>query len=232
MALKRRPPQNNVRRVASIAGNLRYTITNKADQTVQCESFLERKLTLRFDRDPSIRSYTSQPERISYLDTEGKSHTYIPDFMVWKTTGEIELHEVTLTSRSTHKHIQERAAATRSICKERGWLYIVHTEATLPQATEEANLLALAHYRPTAYANEDVTYLTREQLTVITSPVLLHALVTQITQTVPLQESTVVPALCHLLWHGIIETDLCHTLLFQNAALRRDIFIWYTKEEI
>lgn len=196
MALKRKPPSGNVRRVASIAGNLRYTITSKADQTVQCESYLERKLTLCFDRDPSIESYVSQPERLTYMDTEGKSHTYVPDFMVWKTNGQIELHEVTLTSRSNDKHIQERAAAARSICQERGWRYIVHTEVTLPQETEEANLLALARYRPTAYANAEVE---QRVIKLLATPMPFRTLVTEITQTLSLQESTVVSALCHLL---------------------------------
>jgi hypothetical protein len=94
MGLKRRPPDGNVRRVVSIGGNLRYTVTGKANQTVQCESFLERKLTLCFDRDPSIRTYVSQPEQLTYLDTDGKTHTYTPDFKVWRISGEVELHEV------------------------------------------------------------------------------------------------------------------------------------------
>jgi hypothetical protein len=226
MALKRKPPSGNVRRVASIAGNLRYTVTSKADQTVQCESFLERKLTLRFDRDPSIRSYTSQPERLTYVAASGKSHTYVPDFMVWKTSGEIELHEVTLTSRSNDKHIQERASAARVICQERGWHYIVHTEVTLPQEAEEANLLALARYRPTAYANAEVERLAIKLLASKSAPMLFRTLVTETTQTLPLQEATVVSALCHLLWHGILETDLCQTLLFQDAALRSSVLVW------
>ena len=46
MALKRKPPTGNVRRVAPIGENLRYAITSKDDETVQCESFQERKLTL------------------------------------------------------------------------------------------------------------------------------------------------------------------------------------------
>ena len=230
MALKRKPPSGNVRRVASITNNLRYTITNKADQTVQCESFLERKLTLRFDRDPTIRSYTSQPERLTYRDTEGKSHTYVPDFIVWKTSGEIELHEVTLTSRSRTPHIQERAAAARSICQERGWRYIVHTEVTLPQETEEANLLALARYRPTAYANAEVECLAIKFLATRSAPMLFRTLVTEITQTLPLQEATVVSALCHLLWHGTLETDLCQTHLFQDAALQSGVLVWGANE--
>jgi len=156
MALKRKPPTGNIRRVAPISNNLRYAITSKADETVQCESFQERKLTLLFDRDSTVREYRSQPERFAFTDTLGNSRTYVPDFMVWKTTGEIEIHEVTLTERKARVSIQEREQAARKICQERGWRYVVHTEATLPQATEEANLLALYRYRPSIYANATV----------------------------------------------------------------------------
>src|SRR6516225_5782215 len=108
MALKRKPPTGNIRRVAPIGNNLRYTITSKADATVQCESFQERKLTLLFDRDESIQEYSSQPERFAFTDSEGNSRTYVPDFMVWRKTGEVEIHEVTLTSRRERFGIQER----------------------------------------------------------------------------------------------------------------------------
>jgi hypothetical protein len=128
MALKRKPSANNIRRVAPISNNLRYAITSKADETVQCESFQERKLTLLFDRDPTIQEYRSQPERFAFTDTQGKSCTYVPDFMVWKTTGAIEIHEVTLPSRQDRISIQEREKAARSICQQRGWCYVVHTE--------------------------------------------------------------------------------------------------------
>jgi hypothetical protein len=230
MTFKRKPPSGNVRRVAPIGGNLRYTVTGKTDQTVQCESFQERKLTLCFDRDPGIRTYTSQPERLTYLDAEGKTHTYTPDFMVWRVTGEIEIHEVTLTTRAAQRRMQERTAAAQAICKERGWRYIVHTEATLPQATEEANLLALARYRPTAYANLDVACEVQIRLANASSPVLFHALLTEMTHALQLQEALVVSALCHLLWHGALETDLCRHLIFQDATPRASLQVWLPKE--
>ena len=226
MTFKRKPPSGNVRRIAPIEGNLRYTITGKADQTVQCESFQERKLTLLFDRDPSIRTYVSQPERLTYLDAAGKTRTYTPDFMVWRVTGEIEIHEVTLTSRQDRSSIQEREKAARKICKERGWHYLVHTEATLPQATEEANLLALARYRPTAYANQDVARFVQERLANAFSPILFRTLVTEMTHTFHLQQAPVVSALCHLLWHGTLETDLCRHLIFQDATPRATLLVW------
>ena len=83
----------------------------------------------------------------------------MPDFIVWRTTGEVEIHEVTLTERQEKVNIQEREKAAREICQQRGWSYVVHTEETLPQSTEEANLLALYRYRPTSYANPAVSLL-------------------------------------------------------------------------
>jgi hypothetical protein len=230
MTFKRKPPSGNIRRVAPIGGNLRYTVTGKADQTIQCESFLERKLTLRFDRDPSIRTYVSQPEQFPYVDTQGKTHTYTPDFMVWRITGEVEIYEVTLTSRRNQSRLVEREKAARQICKERGWQYVVHTEATLPQPTEEANLLALARYRPTAYARPDVTCFVKAHLPNMPSPVLFHTLITEVTQHLHLPEALVVPTLCHLLCQGVLEIDLCHQLIFQDARPRVSLLVWLRSE--
>jgi TnsA endonuclease-like protein len=197
MALKRKPPAGNIRRIAPIGNNLRYTMRSKADETVQCESFQERKLTLLFERDDSVLEYRSQPERFAFTDSCGKSHTYVPDFMVWRTTGEIEIHEFPLTERQNRFSIQECEKAACSICQQRGWRYIVHTEATLPQATEEANLLVLI-------------------------PELSH--------TLSLPEPTVISALCHLLWHCVIETDLTSGLLFVNAALTPSVQVWLNEK--
>jgi len=225
MALKRKPPAGNVRRVAPIGKNLRYAITSKADETVQCESFQERKLTLLLDRDPTVQEYRSQPERFAFTDTQGTSHTYVPDFIVWKTTGEVEIHEVTLTSRREKWSIAEREKAAREICRKRGWSYVVHTEATLPQATEEANLLALYRYRPTCYANPAVTAAVRARLGQEERKGL-RVLIEDIAQALSLPRPVVISAVCHLLWHQIIEADLRNTLLFVNAALSTHIRVW------
>src|SRR5260221_13885938 len=99
MALKRKPPTGNIRRVTPIGENLRYAITSKDGETVQCESFQERKLAFGFERDPTVQAYRSQPERFAFTDSQGDLHTYVPDFFIWQTTGEKEIHEVTLTSR-------------------------------------------------------------------------------------------------------------------------------------
>jgi hypothetical protein len=229
MALKRKPPAGNVRRIASIGSNLRYTITSKANETVQCESFLERKLTLLFDRDPTVQEYRSQPEQLTFTDSEGTSHTYVPDFIVWKRTGEVEIHEVTLTERMDRFSIAEREKAARAICQQRGWRYVVHTEHSLPQATEEANLLALYRYRPTSYAHAAVT--------AAVHTILSHGkqrrlgdLMEDLAQVLSLPKPTIVSAVCHLLWHQIIDADLRHTLLFVDAAPVAHFQVWLRRE--
>jgi hypothetical protein len=230
MALKRKPPAGNIRRVAPIDNNLRYTITSKADETVQCESFQERKLTLLFDRDPTIAEYRSQPIQFTFTDTQNKRHTYIPDFMVWKTTGEVEIHEVTLILRQEKMSIQEREKAAREICQMEGWCYVIHTEKTLPQATEEANLLALYRYRPTIYANAAVTAAVRVRLDQGESRGICR-LVMEIAQALSLPTPTVISALCHLLWHRVIDTDLTSRLLFVNATLAPYVQVWLVEKE-
>ena len=229
MALKRKPPTGNVRRVAPIDNNLRYAITSKDDETVQCESFQERKLTFVFDRDPTVQAYRSQPERFAFTDSQGTSHTYVPDFIVWRTTGEVEIHEVTRTERQEKVNIQEREKAARKICQQRGWSYVVHTEETLPQSTEEANLLALYRYRPTSYANPAVSAAVRTRLGQEERKGL-RVLIEDIAQALSLPRPVVISAVCHLLWHQIIETDLRNTLLFVNAALSPHIQVWLRKE--
>jgi hypothetical protein len=229
MALKRKPPRGNIRRVAPIANNLRYAITSKAGETIQCESFQERKLSLQFDRDPTVQEYRSQPERFAWTDADGHSRTYTPDFIVWRITGEIEIHEVTLTERRDRLSTQERERTARDICEQRGWRYIVHTEKTLPAATEEANLLALYRYRPTIYHNSDVEAYVSAKLG-NGDEIDLRDLVADVAQRLSLPKPSVISAICHLLWKQVIETDLEQTLLFVNAALAAHIRV-HLKEE-
>jgi hypothetical protein len=43
-----------------------------------------------------------------------------------------------------------------ALCRERGWRYVVHTDASLPAEVERANLVVLAAYRPAVHANAAV----------------------------------------------------------------------------
>jgi hypothetical protein len=224
MGFKRRPPAGNVRRVKASGQNIRGVMTNKAGRLVQFESWAERALTLRLDRDRDVLDYSSQPEAFTFSDEQGKRHTYTPDFVVWRRTGPVEIHEVTLAQRRTRPDMRRREEAARQICRARGWRYVVHTEHSIPQGCELANLLALAGYRPTIYANQDVTRVVLERLGV-GQAVALGTLVEQIGHDLNLPQGQVTAALCHLLWHGELMTDL-EQLLFDRGAIVPGVRVW------
>lgn len=228
MSLKRRPPEGNVRRVTSIGQNLRGVITNKRGRTVQFESFAERTLLLLLERDRSVLDYNSQPETFEFVDGNGKSRKYTPDFMVWKKDGTIEIHEVTRTERRKYAQSCERERAAQKICQARGWQYLVHTEQSLPEQTMVTNLQALVAYRLKAYGHPDITTTVRDYLKQMHRASLSESL-RYIALHLRLQEATVFPTLCYLLWHGELCTDWS-TLLIVRGTFTPNAVIWLPNE--
>jgi hypothetical protein len=217
LRLGRKPPKGNVRRVTSIGRNLRGTFTNKAGHPVQFESFQERILTLLFERDTNIKDFRSQPFTITFTDQDKKERKYTPDFLVWRQNGAIEIHEVTLTERQECTRSRDREQAAEKVCHEKVWKYIVHTEKTLPQETEVANLLALLPYRLKKYAHEGVAKALHKHLAQTISDSLCDCS-KNIAHSLNLPESIVFGAFCHLLWTGEISADLRSVLLIIDCT--------------
>ncbi len=230
MRLRRKPPKGNVRRVTSIDRNLRGVFTNNIGQTVQFESFEERILSLQFQRDRSIKDFRSQPFTFTFTDENKNERKYTPDFIVWRTDNSIEIHEVTVTERRERSQSREREKAAQKICQEKGWKYIVHTEHTLPQETEVANLLALLPYRLMRYAYEGVGEAVRMHLS-STPCASLSGCSKSISCRLDLSEATVFRALCHLLWRGDISADLRSQLLIIDCSFNPAVKIWLPNKE-
>jgi hypothetical protein len=149
--------------------------------------------------------------------------------MVWHGKGRVEIHEVSLSERRVRPELQQREAAGRSICQTRGWLYLVHTEMTLPQGTELANLLALFHYRPSVYAHPVVTEAAKKNVLTAGKALRLADLGRQIALEANLPAGTVMAALGHMLWHGRLNTDL-QRLLFVKGEPGPEVQVWLKGE--
>jgi hypothetical protein len=224
MSLKRKPPAGNVRRVASIGSNLRGTLTNKAGRIVQFESFAERSLLLRLERDQMVRDYTSQPETFHSKDVP----RYTPDFLVWRQDGSMEIHEVTRSERRNRESQQAREELAVTVCQARGWRYVVHTEADLPQGHELSNLLSLVRYRPTLYRAELI-----EQSAIcllVEGKMALATLVRLLGSQTGVPQPQVAASLCHALWHGRFVTDWQQPILSQ-ASFASQAQIWLPEAE-
>jgi hypothetical protein len=205
MALKRKPPPGNVRRVISLGSNFRGVTTNKGGHLVQFESEQEHKLILLLERDPTVADFVSQPETLHFCDARGRRRAYTPDFQVWRTGGQIELHEVTLAARrAVRESLQQREVATQAICQQRGWRYVVHTDQTLPSGYEYANLDFLAAFRANVYANPESTTWWLEQLT---GKGAVHPWSALLRTEADVPIGPLLNGLYHLLWHGTVQMD-------------------------
>lgn len=214
MAFKRKPPPGSVRRVISLGNNFRGVTTNKRGHLVQFESEQERKLLLLLERDPTVADYISQPETLRFCDTSGRQRVYTPDFKVWRTNGQIELHEVTLEARRQDRvSLQQREAAAREVCQQRGWSYFVHTDQTLPSGYEYANLCFLAAFRAHACTSAERTLWWLERLTGC-ERVHPRAVLTQAETGLPV--GMLLNCLYHLLWHGVVQMDWHRPFIWQG----------------
>lgn len=226
MSLKRKAPPDNVRRVRSFGGNLCGVITNKVGHIVQFESYAERSLLLRLDRDPSVKDYGSQPETMIYDGKDGKRHRYTPDFIVWHQDGRTELHEVTRSERRLSVSAQAREEAATILCSQRRWEYVVHTEATLPSQTEAANWLALYPYRPLAYAQDDL----RAYLSQLTTAIPLNTLIDQLVFQTGHAVESILPGVYHYLWHDVLTANWQEAICIQGTT-PSDMLVYRGRDE-
>ncbi len=179
----------------------------------------------QFQRDRSIKDFRSQPFTFTFTDEDKRERKYTPDFIVWRSDNSIEIHEVTVAERRERSQSREREQAAQKICQEKRWKYIVHTEQTLPQETEVANLLALLPYRLMRYAHEGVGEAVRMHLS-STPCASLSDCSKSISRRLDLSEATVFRALCHLLWRGEIAADLRSLLLIIDCSFNPAVKIW------
>lgn len=204
--MKRKPPKNNSRRVQYIELNERSTITNKAGESTQCESFQERKLSLLMHRDPRVVNYVSQPDPIHFVNSEGKNKSYHPDFRVNFITGPDAIWEVTLSKRRKEKpSIQEREYISNILFPAMGLTYHVFTDEVLPNDTETTNLMVFYASRFDRCANAIIQDAALHALS--NGPLHIEQLITQVMHRSHLERGTVHITLRYLIWHGVLEID-------------------------
>jgi len=56
--------------------------SRKLGRLVQFDSMLERDFILLLDMHPAVASFTEQPLKVNWLDGEGVSQVYVPDFLI------------------------------------------------------------------------------------------------------------------------------------------------------
>lgn len=225
MGLKRTPPEGNARRGRSFGGNNIGNLTNKANRIVQFESLNEYAFILKFlEKNRLVKDYGSQPETFYFIGSDGKQHHYTPDFIAWMCDSSVWIYEVTILKRRDQETNRNREAAARMICPVEGKQFASFDERHIPKGAELANLELQFVYRPSIYSNARVASAVDDYLN-HTPKANLRKLIADLFESLNLEQSVVVPALLHMLWHEQLQTDM-QKLLFIHSEPAPYAFVW------
>ena len=85
---------------------------------------------LLLEGDPSIKRWERcRSLWIHYVDAEGQSRGYNPDFVVERVDGTKEIHEVKGTHLVSNEETKRKIAAAEEFCRKRGMVYKVITRS-------------------------------------------------------------------------------------------------------
>jgi hypothetical protein len=226
MALKRRPPANNIRRAKTNGSNTWGSTTNQQNETVQFESGLAKELLVMLLRKPGVVRVVSEPVVITFLDTNGKKRTYTPDYKVIYDDGKIEIHEFSMSHARLRSEIQERELGAVKHFGDMGWAYIVHTEYDLPSPTEYANLRAIRKFAPKVY-DDPVVSRTVNAILILNAgrKVSICELASQVCATLNVPKSWVYSIIWHSIWHNKLAYNP-DVLLILDGTPNPDAVIW------
>lgn len=124
--------RKRVREITAKRFSLTGIVNSKRIQTsVQFESSLERDFIYLLEYDNNVKHYLEQPLEIKYVDSQGKSRKYFPDFIIEYFNGQIPRvieikYESTLISKKDELH--EKFNAANLFCSKNGFEFHVVTE--------------------------------------------------------------------------------------------------------
>ncbi|WP_244178875.1 TnsA-like heteromeric transposase endonuclease subunit [Streptomyces rubellomurinus] len=175
------------------------------------ESWLERDRLILLDRDPQVTGIASQPFWLHWYDgTRNRRHA--PDYFVRLADGRSRVVDVRAED-GMDEETHEAFAATERACRAVGWEF---EWARRPEPVFMANVRWLARYRRTRCRRP---------------PTVVERLVEVFREPKGLWEGAelvgdrlqVLPVLFHLLWSGVLGTDLV------GGLMESDSLVWVEK---
>lgn len=195
-----------------------YYWSSTLEQHVVYESLLEKSFLTLADFDPNVIGIAAQPMELT-RDVGDKSYMRIPDFLLRYRTGEIRVVDV-----KPSRHLHEPSVAgplewTRRACEARGWEYEIWSRPATP--IRFMNTVHLAGYRRRRFIDGDTVATVRQA---VRGEESIRSLERRLCVGQGRPHALVRPAVLHLLWSGILATDLDRLLqadsLLQVVASR------------
>ncbi len=124
--------------------------------SVAFESALERDYLVRLEFFPNVTGVLSRPVTVPFTGTDGRSHAYTPDFLVFRSDARPELVEVGPSARwRAHRGRWSPGwKAARRLARRRGWTFRLHDESRIRDRTL-ATVLVLQRYRRMSFPADE-----------------------------------------------------------------------------
>jgi len=161
------------------------------------ESRLELARLLLADFNPSVVALAAQPFFLT-ASVNGKERNHVPDFLLVDGDGAVSVVNVKPAERLVDPKVAEALGWAGAVFAERGWRHEVWTGAP---AVELSNVRCLAAYRDPARLDPA---LVAELTDALVGPVSLD----EVERAWPSRDGEARAATLHLLWRGVLRTDL------------------------
>lgn len=161
------------------------------------ESRLELARLLLADFDPQVTAIAAQPFCLTGC-VDGRERNHVPDFLLMDRVGLVTVVNVKPARRLADGKVSEALAWAGNVFAERGWRHEIWTGTS---AVLLSNVRFLAAYRNAARLDPGL-------VSAVTATVEEPMRLAEIEQAWPRRAEEARAAALHLLWRGVVRTDL------------------------
>lgn len=190
----------------------------KMNDTVWWESQIERDYIYLLEIDPAVKSYKSQPFKLTYLHA-GKTRTYTPDFWVIRPQCQ-QVVEVKPESKVKDSSYLELWRHIIPLCRDMGMEFVVVTDVMIRKQPQLDNIKLLYKYARNPLSLQQI--IECQRYFKYKEPTPLRVVLSELEP-----KGISLNNIFKLMYVGVISTDLMHKInmesLIQLSQLKSDI---------
>lgn len=149
--------RTSVRKIPTNRRSSRGYYSFRGVDCVAHESTVERDFVMRMEFDEHVEKVVSQPIELSYIDLNGRTQRYTPDYLVYFKTPETKPMLVEVKEReellSNFQKLKPKFAEAFAVAKQEGWTFKIYDERRIHGVLLD-NIRKLRNYSVSSVTDE------------------------------------------------------------------------------